>query len=123
MLRSPRTGGRALLAAVLLAGCASLPPEKPLSSINEIVGTWRGLVRFGLGPYQFLYVTFNPDSTMVAQWGVNTKWGRVSLLDGRGHFELYIWSGTLYYYEGPEDRVIIMQAVFAEFDAQVRPLN
>jgi hypothetical protein len=112
-----------LLVAVLPAGCASLPPERPVTSINDIVGKWRGTVRFGLGPFEFVNVTINPDSTMVMEWGSSTKWGRVTLANGRASFDLGIWSGSLYYLEGPGERVLLMKANFGVFDAQLTPLK
>jgi hypothetical protein len=112
-----------MLVAVRLAGCASLPPEKSVRSINDIAGEWRGTIRFGLGPFEFVNVTINPDSTMVMEWGSNTKWGRVMVADGRASFDLGIWSGSLYYLEGSEKRVLLMKANFGVFDAQLTPLK
>ncbi len=122
-LRSARAAWLAVLIAVPLAGCASLPPEKPVTSISDIAGEWRGTIRFGLGPFEFVNVTINPDSTMVMQWGVNTTWGRVAVVNGRASFDLGIWSGPLYYLEGPQGRFLIMQPVFGAFNAQLTPLK
>ena len=121
--RSARSAARVVLIVVLLAGCASLPPEKPVTSINDIAGQWRGTIRFGLGPFEFVNVTINPDSAMVMQWGSNTRWGRVMAANGRASFDLYGWSGPLYLLEGPEGRVLLMKAAFGAFDAQLTPLK
>ena len=121
--RSARSAARVVLIVVLLAGCASLPPERPVTSINDIAGEWRGTIRFGLGPFEFVNVTINPDSTMVMQWGSNTRWGRVMAANGRAGFDLYNWSGPLYLLEGREGRVLLMKAAFGAFDAQLTPLK
>ena len=112
-----------MLIAVLLGGCASLPPEKPVTSISDIAGEWRGTIRFGAAPFQFVNVSINPGATMVMQWGINTRWGRVAVVNGRASFDLEIWTGALYYLEGPEGRFLLMQATFGVFDAQVSPVK
>ena len=121
--RPVRAAARIVLIAGFLAGCASLPPEKPVTSVNDIAGEWRGTIRFGLGPFEFVNVTINPDGTMVMQWGINTRWGRVTVANGRASFDLYIWTGSLYYLEGPEGRVLLMKAAFGAFDAQLTPVK
>jgi len=120
--RAARAAARIALIAVLLAGCASLPPEKPVTSISDIAGEWRGTIRFG-GPFQFVDVSIKPDATMVMQWGINTRWGRVAVVNGRATFDLEIWTGAIYYLEGPEGRFLLIQATFGVFDAQVSPVK
>ena len=120
--RAARAAARIALIAVLLAGCASLPPEKPVTSISDIAGEWRGTIRFG-GPFQFVDVSIKPDATMVMQWGINTRWGRVAVVNGRATFDLEIWTGAIYYLEGPEGRFLLIQAIFSVFDAQVSPVK
>ena len=121
--RAARAAARIALLAVLLAGCASLPPEKPVTSISDIAGEWRGTIRFGGGPFQFVDVSIKPDATMVMQWGINTRWGRVAVVNGRATFDLEIWTGAIYYLEGPEGRFLLIQATFGVFDAQVSPVK
>ena len=110
-----------LLAAVLLAGCAPVPPPMPVPSIQTIQGKWYGQIKFGGGPYQMLWLTVNPDAGLVMVWGSNTKWGKVLLYDGRARFDVGTWSGTLNYYEGSEGRLLTMDADFNVFDARVKP--
>jgi len=121
--RSACAAAQVVLIAVLLAGCASLPPEKPVTSISDIAGEWRGTIRFGGGPFQFVDVSIKPDATMVMQWGINTRWGRVAVVNGRATFDLEIWTGAIYYLEGPEGRFLLIQAIFSVFDAQVSPVK
>jgi hypothetical protein len=114
---------RIVVLALLLVGCASLPPEKPITSVSDIVGEWRGTIQFGAGPFQFVDVSIRPDATMVVQWGINTRWGRVAGVNGRASFDLEIWTGTIYYLEGPEGRFLLLKANFGVFDAQVSPVK
>ncbi len=60
---------------------------------------------------------------MVMQWGINTRWGRVAVVNGRATFNLEIWTGAIYYLEGPEGRFLLIQAAFGVFDAQVSPVK
>jgi hypothetical protein len=121
--RAARAAPRIALIALLLAGCASLPPEKPITSINDIAAEWRGTIQFGAGPFQFVNVSIRPDATMVMEWGINTRGGRVAVVNGRASFDLEIWTGTIYYLEGPEGRLLLLKASFGVFDAQVSPVK
>jgi hypothetical protein len=121
--RSARAAVRIALLAILLGACASLPPEKPVTSINDIVGAWRGTIQFGAGPFQFVDVTINPGATMVMVWGINTRWGRVAVVNERATFYLEIWTGTMSYLEGPQGRVLLLHANFGVFTAQVSPVK
>lgn len=129
--RGARWSGRArfacaallLMAAVAPAGCASLPPARAVTDINLIAGRWRGQITFGRGPYQLFYLTINPDVTMVASWGADTRWGKVTLEGARARFSLYIWSGSLDYLEGSGERVLLLKEDFGHWDAIVRPLS
>ena len=100
-----------------------MPPEKPVTSINDIVGAWRGTIQFGVGPFEFVDVDIKPDATMVMVWGINTRWGRVAVVNGRATFALEIWRGTIYQLEGPQGRFLLLQANFDVFKAQVSPVR
>jgi len=112
-----------VLATTLLAGCAPLPPQQPVNSLEPLVGRWRGNVQFGGGPYELFYLTVNPDGGIVASWGITTRWGNLSLSGGRARFSLYIWSGNLDYLEGNGQRIIILREDFGMFYAQATPLR
>jgi len=111
-----------LLAAALLLGASSVT-GKPITAIRMIEGKWRGQISFTGGPYEIYYLTINPDGTIVAAWGVNTRWGKVTLSGGKARFSFPTESGVLYYYEGKDGRVITMKPDFGGWDAQVRPLK
>ncbi len=111
-----------LLAAALLLGASSVT-GKPITDIRMIEGKWRGQISFTGGPYEIYYLTINPDGTIVAAWGANTRWGKVTLSGGKARFSFPTESGVLYYYEGKDGRVITLRPDFGGWDAQVRPLK
>ena len=80
-MRAPRaiSAIRVVLAALLLAGCASVPPTR-VTSVDELAGNWQGTITQGFnGPQQLYYLTIHPDGGMVAQWGPNWQWGEVTV--------------------------------------------
>jgi len=109
----------------VLSGCgwALLPPQQPITSVSAIAGTWRGNIQFGRGPYELFYLTINPDGSLVASWGISTRWGKVVLEGQRTRFSLYIWSGDLEYFEGGGQRILTLKEDFGGFYAQVTPLK
>ena len=111
-----------LLAAALLLGASSVT-GKPIADVRMIEGKWRGQISFTGGPYEIYYLTINPDGTIVAAWGANTRWGKVTLSGGKARFSFPTESGVLYYYEGKDGRVITLKPDFGGWDAQVRPLK
>jgi hypothetical protein len=111
-------------ALVLLAGCATVP-SIPLTDIRAIQGKWRGTITVGMGAPQFYYLTVNPDSTIVTEWGPNWQWGTISLSGGKARFEIsHLTSGTLLYFSNPkEGRVITMTPDFGGWYVYVTPLQ
>jgi hypothetical protein len=131
---SPRRSGRLRAARVMLAawliaaalapaGCAPLPPARPVTDLNLIAGQWRGQITFRGGPYQLFYLTINPDGTLIGAWDGMTRWGKISFDRGRTRFGMYIWSGSVDYLEGGGERVLLLKEDFAHWDAIVRPLK
>jgi hypothetical protein len=124
-MTTARTIGRAtlaLLAAALLLGASNVT-GKPITDIRMIVGKWQGQIKLAGGPYEIYYLTVNPDATIVATWGTNTRWGKVTLDRGTARFSFPTSSGVLYYYEEAQGRVITMKPDFGGWDVQVRPLK
>ncbi|HZE35322.1 MAG TPA: hypothetical protein VE482_02400 [Candidatus Eisenbacteria bacterium] len=99
-----------LVVVALLAGCASGAPPTRLMSIEPLVGKWQGTIAVGMGPPQFYYLTVNPDASIVATWGANWQWGKITVNGTEGaRFELdHITTGTLLYYSGPSGKAIQM---------------
>ena len=124
-MQAPKTISRAVrvvLAALLLAGCASVAPT-PVTSVDELAGNWQGTITQGFnGPQQFYFLTIQPDGRMVAQWGPNWQWGKVTVDGGAATFEMSdIASGPLNYYAGPRGRSITMEPTFGGWYVQVTP--
>jgi hypothetical protein len=118
---------RIVLVTVLFAACASAPssPPKPIADMRQIEGKWQGTITLGFGgPEQLYYLTIHPDGSLVAQWGMNWQWGKVTLSGGAASFEMSgTASGTLQYYEGPRGRSLTLNATFGNWSAQVTPVN
>ena len=115
-------GALSLVALTVLgAGCATLPPAQPIPDIAAIAGRWYGQIQFGRGPYELFYLTISPDGSLVAWWGITTRFGRVNLSEGRPRFSLYVWSGDLEYLEGDGQRMLVLKEDFGGFYAQVTP--
>jgi hypothetical protein len=121
-LRSLR-GALALAVLALVPGCASVP-SKPLADIRAIEGKWRGTITVGMGAPQFYYLTVNPDSTIVTEWGPNWQWGKITLSGGQARFEIsHLSGGTLLYFDGSDGRVITMTPDFGGWYVYVTPLK
>ena len=113
----------ALVVLTMVAGCASVP-SKPLTEIRAIEGKWRGTITEGNGAPQFYYLTVNPDSTIVTEWGPNWQWGKITLSGGPARFEIsHLSSGTLLYFDGSDGRVITMTPDFGGWYVYVTPLK
>jgi hypothetical protein len=117
----------AVLATVLLAGCASAPssPPVPITDMRQIEGKWQGTITLGFnGPQELYYLTINPDGSLVAQWGMNWQSGKVTLSGGAASFEMSgISSGTLTYYDGPGARSLTLNSTFGNWSAHVTPVK
>jgi hypothetical protein len=114
---------RVVLATLLLAGCASVAPTR-ITSVGELAGNWQGTITQGFnGPQQLYYLTIHPDGSMVAQWGPNWQWGKVTVNNGgAATFEVSdIATGPLNYYAGPTGRSITMEPTFGGWYVQVTP--
>lgn len=115
----------ALAVVGLLTGCASGPPPRRLTSVEPLVGKWQGTIAVGLGPPQFYYLTVSPDASIVATWGANWQWGKITVNGSEGaRFELdHITSGTLLYYSGPSGSAIQMTPDFGGWYVWVTPVK
>jgi hypothetical protein len=119
---------RLMAVAVLLAGCAGAAssPPTPITDMRQIEGKWRGTITLGFnGPMELYYLTIHPDGSLVAEWGANTQWGKVTLSGGgAASFEMSgVSSGTLTYYSGPGGRSLVLNSTFGNWSANVTPLS
>jgi uncharacterized protein YndB with AHSA1/START domain len=114
-----------LAVVALLAGCASGAPPTRLMSIEPLVGKWQGTIAVGMGPPQFYYLTVNPDASIVATWGANWQWGKITVNGTEGaRFELdHITTGTLLYYSGPSGKAIQMTPDFGGWYVWITPVK
>ena len=126
-MKAPRAINRAVrvvLATLVLVGCASVAPTR-VTSVSELAGNWRGTITQGFsGPQHFYQLTIHPDGSMVAQWGQNWQWGKVTVNGGAATFEMSnIATGPLKYYDGPHGRSITMEPTFGGWYVQVTPVK
>jgi hypothetical protein len=112
-----------LLPIVLLTACASATPTA-IPSIQAIEGKWAGTITLGSGSQEFYYLTIHPDGSIVAQWGINWQWGRITLSGGQGSFELMERiTGSIRYYAGPSSRSLRLDPEFGAWTAYVTPVT
>jgi hypothetical protein len=105
----------------LLASCATTPPT-PVASVEPLVGKWAGTVDTG-GPFdELFYLTVNPDGSIVAQWGQNWSWGKITVANGRVTYEMTPppLEGSVRFYQGDGRPAMYLDDLFAEFHAFVR---
>lgn len=122
-MRCKQSLGRSAACVMLLAllvGCASAPAT-PIPSIGPLVCKWAGTVTAERGSQQFFYLTINPDQTLVASWGLNWAWGKVTLKDGRASYEMKPppREGTIRFYENSGKPTLYLDDLWTEFYAVV----
>src|SRR5262249_35776963 len=118
----------ALLGAILaiMIDCASLRSAAgaPITDINQIIGKWAGTITPGHNSVtEPFYLTITPDGRLVAEWGVDTSWGTVTLRNGQATFEMKppIAQGSIRLYVESGKRTLVMDAVLPSFLSQVTP--
>jgi len=114
-----------MLAVLLLVvqACASATPATPVTSIDQLVGKWKGSVT--IGPrVDFLYLTIYPDRTLIAIWRSTTAQGTVAVASGQATYQMAppIQEGSfkLYVDQGGK-RQIYMESMDSSFYATVSP--
>jgi len=113
-----------LLAAmlVLAAGRASMQPAagERIDDVGVIAGKWAGTVTPGDLPF---YLTINPGGTLTARWGANAAWGTVTTRDGQASFEMQpgAYEGSIRLYDEGGNRRLVLDDLWAPFNAQVAP--
>jgi len=119
-----------VLTATLFAGCALAPsaPPVPITDMRQIEGKWEGLITLGFGgPQERYYLTVQPDGGLVARWGPNWQWGKVTLSSSGATYATFEFSeltnGTLTYYAGPGGRSMVLEAYFNSWSANVTPVK
>jgi hypothetical protein len=97
----------------LLAGCASLPPAKPVTSLGQIAGKWQGVFRSQGGQQTVIKEqTIRPDGTWESLTPGSTPerhTGVVQLVDGklRGRSATSGRTSTWTLHEGEGKRVLM----------------
>jgi hypothetical protein len=119
---------RFVMLAVLLVvvqACASATPATPVTSIEQLVGKWKGSVN--IGPrVDFLYLTIYPDRTLIAIWGSTTARGTVAVAGGQATYQMAppIQEGSLkLYVDQGGKRQIYMESMDSSFYATVSPAS
>jgi hypothetical protein len=118
-----------VVASALLAGCGSMRPgpPTPITSMSQLEGKWRGTITVGFsGPEELYYLTIHPNGQYVAEWGISTQWGRVTLSGGAASFQAEAGvmgssSGTIAY--SPSPRSLTLNSTFGNWSANVTPLE
>jgi len=117
--------GRFTILAVLLiilGGCASATPPTPVTSIDPLVGKWKGTVNIGRR-VDFIYLTIEPDRTLIATWADITTRGTVTISGGQATYQMAPppQEGTLKLYTDKGKRQLYMENLNGAFSAVVEP--
>jgi hypothetical protein len=111
----------AMLVVAILAGCASLPPAKPIDNPASIVGQWRGTAWDPVGKSQ-VTLTYKADGTYEFITPNARGTGSWRVADGKVY-----WSNTAgmkgqaTLHEGDGDRVLKAVSDDGRFSSEVRP--
>jgi hypothetical protein len=104
-----RFGFRApLLVAIVLAGCATLPPVKQIEDVKILAGDWEGLITLPSDD-QIVRVrlTIKEDGSLVVPTSTSTVNGTIYLSGGQALFRTSRpSSGTVTLYEGDGKRML-----------------
>ena len=107
---------------VVLNACASATPATPVTTIDQLVGKWKGTVSVGprVDP---ISLTIYPDRTLIAIWGSITARGTVTLSGGQASYQMAppIQEGSLRLYTDKGKPKIIMESMSGGFYATVEP--
>jgi hypothetical protein len=106
---------------LLVQACASTPPT-PITGIEPLVGKWKGTVNIGRS-VDFIYLTINPDQTLIARWGDITARGTVSVSGGRATYQMAPppQEGTITLYAGKGQPQLYLENLMGSFAATVNP--
>lgn len=114
----------AMLAVLMLLAqaCASATPATPVTSIDPLVGKWTGTVNIGRS-IDFIYLTINPDRTLIASWGDITARGTVTVSDGKASYQMTPppQEGTTLLYTGKGKPQLYLENLMGGFAATVEP--
>lgn len=118
-VRSLSRSSAVAVTLILVVGCAS-SPAATLTGVEPLVGQWSGTVDLG-GPLQLFYLTINADRTIVAQWGLNWTWGRITIANGQATYQMTPppLEGTMRLYRENGKLTLYMDDLFASFHAVV----
>lgn len=100
-----------LIVVVFTAACASLPPAKQVTSVDQIAGKWQGTVSTPGGPLPAT-TTINADGNYSAVVGSTARSGQITLVNGklRAKSDQTGATGTYSLHEGEGRRVLIYSA-------------
>jgi hypothetical protein len=117
--------GRFMILAVLLiilGGCASATPPTLVTSIDPLVGKWKGRVNIGRS-VDFIYLTIEPDRTLIATWADISARGTVTISGGQATYQMSPppQEGTLKLYTDNGKRQLYMENLNGAFSAVVEP--
>jgi hypothetical protein len=107
---------------VTLAGCASATPPTSVTTIDPLVGKWKGTVTVGRA-VDVIYLTIHPDRTLIAIWGSITARGTVTVSGGQATYQMAppIQEGSFKLYTDKGKRQLYMESMSGAFYATVEP--
>ena len=115
-----------LAVVMTLTGCASLPPQKPITA-DSVAGTWAGVAYFS-GGSDNIQVTINRDGTYTGTGSRGTSSGVYKIIDGRAEATNKTTGAvsTWKLYGDGVDRVLIASGKTAggqNYETQLKPVR
>lgn len=106
-----RTAAIWLAVAAVVMACASLPPAKPVTNVNQIAGKWQGTLSNSQGTHPAA-TTINPDGTFSSVIGSQTFTGKITVAEAklRSRGDQTGNTGTWSLHEGEGKRVLVYKA-------------
>jgi hypothetical protein len=113
-----------LAVTTVAAACATLPPRRPVSAVDQIAGTWLGTAYLPTGAVATT-TRIAPDGTYAAVVGDRTFTGTLTLANGtlRSRTDATGTTGTWSLHEGDGKRLLVYRGDDGRVSVELTPAH